>query len=269
MTKKVCQIGGCEKVHYSRDLCRSHYRQLPDVRAARNKTRREKYVPTPPRHRSDCKIDGCSKEYWAKDMCHYHYQKSLPNLRVCTVDGCDKPHKALGLCALHYAGTPHQKKKRHISKKKWRQIPEVKAKESAYDYTYCRTEKGKARMRAFNRTLKGKFKTSKFNAKVRDLEWGLTLEQFAEINSKSCYYCGHHLPEAGSGLDRVDNSKGYVANNVVPCCTECNRARLDQFTSEEMKCHVGPAIKALKDERIVIGFLTAKILLEGVSLVQS
>jgi len=28
-----------------------------------------------------------------------------------------------------------------------------------------------------------------------------------------------------NGLDRVDSSKHYTLDNVVPCCTVCNRAK--------------------------------------------
>jgi len=27
------------------------------------------------------------------------------------------------------------------------------------------------------------------------------------------------------GIDRWDNSQGYLADNVVPCCKDCNRAK--------------------------------------------
>jgi hypothetical protein len=43
-----------------------------------------------------------------------------------------------------------------------------------------------------------------------------------------CCYCGQSPePHAGSrvprsGIDRVDNSKGYSKENCVPCCTACN-----------------------------------------------
>jgi hypothetical protein len=30
-----------------------------------------------------------------------------------------------------------------------------------------------------------------------------------------------------NGIDRVDSSMGYVAGNVVPCCSTCNRMKLD------------------------------------------
>jgi len=30
----------------------------------------------------------------------------------------------------------------------------------------------------------------------------------------------------GIGIDRKDNSSGYVESNVVPCCEVCNKAKL-------------------------------------------
>jgi hypothetical protein len=30
-----------------------------------------------------------------------------------------------------------------------------------------------------------------------------------------------------NGLDRIDNRKGYVSDNIVPCCSDCNLAKRD------------------------------------------
>ena len=35
-----------------------------------------------------------------------------------------------------------------------------------------------------------------------------------------------------NGIDRVDSSKGYLPNNVVACCTTCNRMKLDHSRNE-------------------------------------
>jgi hypothetical protein len=35
-----------------------------------------------------------------------------------------------------------------------------------------------------------------------------------------------------NGLDRVDNTLGYLPGNVVACCTQCNGAKLN-YTQEE------------------------------------
>lgn len=93
-----------------------------------------------------------------------------------------------------------------------------------------------------------------FNLKVRDsagkrgLEVTLTLEQFCTIVSKPCAYCGDQPKLAGyvgkkymrmaiNGVDRVDNSKGYLVDNCVPCCKWCNVAKGTR-TKEEFLEHV-------------------------------
>lgn len=37
-----------------------------------------------------------------------------------------------------------------------------------------------------------------------------------------------------NGIDRVDNSVGYVLSNCVPCCSTCNRMK-GTMSSEEFK----------------------------------
>jgi hypothetical protein len=65
--------------------------------------------------------------------------------------------------------------------------------------------------------------------KRRSLSFNLTVEQFQEICQLPCFYC--YAPPATkmyvgggvkNGIDRVDPSKGYEPNNVVPCCPTCN-----------------------------------------------
>ena len=85
----------------------------------------------------------------------------------------------------------------------------------------------------------------KFNAKKKGLDYTLTEVQFKELTQKDCYYCGakpsnitgRNRP-AGSyiynGLDRIDNTKGYIIDNVVTCCKTCNGAKSD-LTLQEYK----------------------------------
>lgn len=49
-----------------------------------------------------------------------------------------------------------------------------------------------------------------------------------------CHYCTGSLNEYGHSLDRKDNSKSYTVDNVVPCCTDCNRTKGDRLTYDEM-----------------------------------
>ena len=74
------------------------------------------------------------------------------------------------------------------------------------------------------------------NAKVRGYSWGLSDKQVFDLFSQPCAYCGaapgnvfHSRHSTGdfiySGIDRVDNNRGYEPDNVVPCCGTCNKAK--------------------------------------------
>jgi len=78
----------------------------------------------------------------------------------------------------------------------------------------------------------------KNRAKSIGRECTLTLEEYKTVVSNPCYYCGNVLypPSViGSGLDRINSSKGYTFDNVVSCCTLCNRIKSDLLTVEETK----------------------------------
>lgn len=82
--------------------------------------------------------------------------------------------------------------------------------------------------------------------KKRDLECDLTIEDMLDIMSKPCVYCGD---TKRIGCDRLDNEKGHTKDNVVPCCVECNKARNNNFSFEEMQI-IGKAIREVKLKRI-------------------
>lgn len=62
-----------------------------------------------------------------------------------------------------------------------------------------------------------------------------------------CTYCGF----PSTGLDRINNNLGHTKSNCIPCCKECNIARNNNFTYEEM-IELGLAIKIIKSKRINI-----------------
>ena len=73
-----------------------------------------------------------------------------------------------------------------------------------------------------------------------DVDW-----MIENILTKPCVYCGdtHRI-----GCDRIDNNKGHTKDNVVPCCIECNTARNNYFTYEEMRV-LGRTIAEIKKKR--------------------
>ena len=85
----------------------------------------------------------------------------------------------------------------------------------------------------------------KRNAKMRRIEYKLTEEQFAETTQQNCYYCGAKPNNVSkykqyfgdyiyNGIDRIDNNKGYIIDNIVPCCHICNQAK-SSLTLQEYK----------------------------------
>jgi hypothetical protein len=74
------------------------------------------------------------------------------------------------------------------------------------------------------------------------LQWGLTLEEYVTLVTGNCFYCGltpsQPVHGAGmssmrkSGIDRVDNTKGYELSNCVSCCSTCNRDKRAQTQND-------------------------------------
>lgn len=73
----------------------------------------------------------------------------------------------------------------------------------------------------------GKFGNYRRGAKVRGYTFKLNYEQFQYLIIQDCHYCGCSPNTSFHGVDRVDNTEGYHIDNCVPCCTLCNRIKMD------------------------------------------
>jgi len=73
-------------------------------------------------------------------------------------------------------------------------------------------------------------------ARNRNYEFSLSKEEFFKLTQMNCYYCNsspiniskntcYNGDYIYNGVDRIDNTKGYVYNNCVSCCKKCNRAK--------------------------------------------
>lgn len=80
----------------------------------------------------------------------------------------------------------------------------------------------------------------KSSAQRKGHEFALSWKDFQFLTEQPCYYCGiekGHVyqlsrsytsgPFIGNGIDRKDNSRGYIAENVVTCCKRCNYFKRD------------------------------------------
>ena len=84
--------------------------------------------------------------------------------------------------------------------------------------------------------FRGVWNEYRVSARRRKIEWHMSMDEFREIVSLPCAYCGLEPTNTRetkgyngefifSGVDRVDNSIGYFSENCVPCCTTCNVAK--------------------------------------------
>ena len=90
--------------------------------------------------------------------------------------------------------------------------------------------KGNARKWEKENPIKSRYVQYKASAKARGKDFNLTFGEFKSYWNQPCYYCGN--PIDGIGLDRVNSNIGYHVNNVVPCCTQCNTAKMAVTQSE-------------------------------------
>ena len=132
--------------------------------------------------------------------------------------------------------------KRREYQKIYRARPEVKTHYNAY-YKDKRKE------------AKYRYNNNKKKAKERGLEFTLTFEQYENLISQPCHYSGESiLGNSGVGLDRIDNSKGYTIDNVLPCAGWCNKMRMDFLTVEETKVAVR-AVLELRSKKKTEGLI--------------
>jgi hypothetical protein len=89
--------------------------------------------------------------------------------------------------------------------------------------------------------------TYKKNAKKKEIIFNLTKEEVAHLIFSNCCYCGcppqQDLSSQGTiknrdsfrynGIDRMNNSIGYIRENCMPCCGFCNRRKGSTQTQEE------------------------------------
>lgn len=84
------------------------------------------------------------------------------------------------------------------------------------------------------------------SAAKRLLPFELSMELFGKLIKQNCHYCGSEpspyktkLRKSDlnavfvcNGIDRIDNSLGYIPKNVVACCFKCNKMKSISPASE-------------------------------------
>lgn len=145
---------------------------------------------------------------------------------ICSIDDCEKYAYCKGKCSSHYNRDYKLIDREYTSE---------------YNLIYKKTNKDVLAEyeRKYASTDKGRFNKAKSKAKIRKLDFALTFEEFVEVSNLPCYYCNDQLcgktDFQGAHLDRIDNTKGYVLDNVISCGIICNTIRMDILSVEETK----------------------------------
>jgi len=100
----------------------------------------------------------------------------------------------------------------------------------------------------------------KRHAERRGFKWNLTRENVESIITKDCYYCGtkptnikktKNSIDNGlnySGIDRINSSKDYTIENIVPCCRICNYAKSNLTLKEFQEWAIKLGSKAIAEQ---------------------
>lgn len=94
------------------------------------------------------------------------------------------------------------------------------------------------RKNMYESSIKSIIRRYKDGAKRRNLEFLLTYDECVSIFIQNCYYCNDKPNQINkhpdfygnfiyTGIDRIDNTKGYFLENCVPCCKLCNWMKRD------------------------------------------
>lgn len=83
----------------------------------------------------------------------------------------------------------------------------------------------------------------KISTKNKKYTFNLSKNEFRSLTNNNCYYCdikpykkmfrkSFNGPYYYNGIDRIDNTKGYLIENCRTCCWECNQLKSSKNIKE-------------------------------------
>lgn len=101
-------------------------------------------------------------------------------------------------------------------------------------------------------TFKDVYREYVKKSKEREIDFEISLEDASKLFIQNCHYCNRaplncRKRDSGiivyyQGIDRIDNTKGYTLENIVPCCKYCNSFKNDR-SAEEFNLHLDDILK--------------------------
>ena len=132
-------------------------------------------------------------------------------------------------------------KKRRLKKsKEWCKNNRERVVEIVQKYVRNNKEKVAKYNKQYGASLAGFFRRYRYRAKKAGYAIDITLNDFENITSLPCKYCGENKRQRG--IDRVDNKIGYLKINCVSCCGICNMMKM-KLSREEFLNHINKIYK--------------------------
>ena len=109
-------------------------------------------------------------------------------------------------------------------------------------------------------SLEAHYKICRRSARTKKLEFTYSEEEFKTLVEMPCYYCDTMDEKGFNGIDRMNQSVGYIQSNGVSCCAMCNwlKGSLDSATFIKRTKHIYSFKNGSSDERFPECFPDAK-----------
>lgn len=162
--------------------------------------------------------------------------------KTCSFCKKEKNFSEFGKCKKGKDGLKTRCKEcRKIEIDEYRSRPYIKEKNKKYYQD--NKESFRKRMEKHRFSLNGQFHEYKKRAKKGNKEFLLTEEECKPFFETNCFYCNDLIK--GLGIDRIDNEKGYIKGNIVPCCSQCNFMKYT-YSQEQFFNKIKKIVKNLK-----------------------
>lgn len=182
--------------------------------------------------------------------------------KICSNKGCISKAICKGKCQKHYDQDRNTPERQEAKRKSAIQSYRNKEKNVEY-YEYRRKVHRKSRIKNLNARRKSdrekaylprrRYNKAQQSARLRIIPFSLSLEEYLQLVKEGtpCHYgCGNTVTGSGIGLDRLDNSQGYIRGNVVPCCGVCNVVK-GAFISEVEMAEIVKLLKSLRGTELI------------------
>ena len=104
------------------------------------------------------------------------------------------------------------------------------------------------------------YKVYQVSATDKRLDFTFSLEEYEQLVTLPCYYCGIIEERRFNGIDRMNSTEPYIQSNCVSCCTMCNMMKGSSGPNVFIHRaeHILTNLKIIEGERYPSEFLDIK-----------